>query len=148
MHIARSARLILSTLAVCAAFSLPAAAQEFRTNYSFGGEKRLPDCTASSVQRAVRGTVRRAKNDYFGGKKIVEIDEIQEVAYRVNGVSPLARRYCSGKAGLSDGTFQVVHYLVEEHAGFVGVRWNVEACLAPLDKWRVYGAYCSTVRPR
>ncbi|WP_297580345.1 cytoplasmic protein [Roseibium sp.] len=147
MLFARSARLILSALTVCASLAAPATAEENRAYFSFGGDKRLPDCTAASVQSAVAGSVARARNDYYGGRTILGIEEIREVAYRVNGVSPLARRYCSGKANLSDGSYQSVHYLVEEHAGFVGISWNVEACLAPLDKWRVYGAHCSTARP-
>jgi hypothetical protein len=147
VRIARSARLCLAALTVCAGFATPAAADEFRAYFSFGGEKRLPECTAASVQSAVTGSVARARQDYYGGRTIMGINEIREVAYRVNGISPLARRYCRGKASLSDGSYQSVHYLVEEHAGFVGVSWNVEACLAPLDKWHVYGAYCSTARP-
>ncbi|MES0880690.1 cytoplasmic protein [Roseibium sp. SCP14] len=148
MHIARSARLILSALTICAGISAPASAEENRAYFSFGGDKRLPECTAASVQSAVAGSVARARKDYYGGRTILGINDIQEVAFKVNGLSPLARRYCSGTANLSDGSYQSVHYLVEEHAGFVGVSWNVEACLAPLDKWRVYGSHCSTLRPR
>lgn len=148
VHFARSARLVLSTLALCAALAAPASAQDKRAYFSFAGENRLPDCTAASVQSAVAGSVAGADREYYGGRTILGIDGIREVAYRVNGISPLARRYCHGTASLSDGTYQSVHYLVEEHAGFVGISWNVEACLAPLDKWRVYGAHCSTARPR
>ncbi|GAB4521075.1 MAG: hypothetical protein Tsb0019_22320 [Roseibium sp.] len=148
MPIARSVRLTLSALIVCAGIASPAAADDYRVYFSFSGEKRLPDCTAASVQSAVAGSIARAKKDYYGGRTIVSVDDIREVGYRENGVSPVARRYCLGKAGLSDGSYQSVHYMVEEHAGFVGVGWNVEACLSPLDKWRVYGAGCSTVRPR
>lgn len=147
MNIARSVRLTFSVLAVCAGVAAPATADETRVYFSFSGEKRLPDCTAASVQSAVAGSVARARKDYYDGRTILNIDGIIEVGYRVNGVSPLARRFCTGKASLSDGSIQAVHYMVEEHAGFVGVSWNVEACLAPLDKWRVYGAYCSTIRP-
>ncbi|WP_298985417.1 cytoplasmic protein [uncultured Roseibium sp.] len=147
MRIARSARLILSVLTACASLATPAIADEHRAYFSFGGEPRLPDCTAGSVQSAVAGSVAKARKDYYGGRTILSIEEITEVAYRANDVSPLARRFCRGKASLSDGSYQSVHYMVEEHAGFVGVSWNVEACLAPLDKWRVYGAYCSTARP-
>ncbi|MHA7777068.1 cytoplasmic protein [Roseibium sp. M-1] len=148
MNIARSVRLTFSALALCASVAAPAMADDNRVYFSFSsGEKRLPDCTAASVQSAVAGSVARARKDYYGGRTILNIDRISEVSYRVNGVSPVARRYCKGTASLSDGTIQSVHYLVEEHAGFVGVSWNVEACLAPLDKWRVYGAYCSTTRP-
>lgn len=148
MRIARSARLILSALAVCATTAAPVLAEEHRAYFSFGGEKRLPDCSASSVQSRVTGSIARAAQNYDSGGTIVEIEDIREVSYQVNGISPLARRYCRGKANLSDGSYQSVHYLVEENAGFVGVSYNVEACLSPLDKWRVYGAYCSTVRPR
>lgn len=147
MNIARSVRLTFSVLAICAGVSAPASADDTRVYFSFSGEKRLPDCTAASVQSAVAGSVARARKDYYDGRTILNIDRIIEVGYRVNGISPVARRFCTGTASLSDGTIQAVHYMVEEHAGFVGVSWNVEACLAPLDKWRVYGAYCSTIRP-
>ncbi|MBG6208389.1 hypothetical protein IWQ49_003049 [Labrenzia sp. EL_126] len=147
MHFARFALLVLSALAVCTAFVVPSVADENRAYWSLSGKKRLPDCTASSVQSAVAGSVARAKKDYYGGRTILGINEIREVAYHVNGVSPLARRYCTGEASLSDGSLQHLHYLIEENAGFVGVSWNVETCLAPLDKWHVYGAHCSTARP-
>ena len=147
MHIACSARLLLSSMIVCASFAAPAVAEEHRAYFSFGGENRLPECSAASVQSAVAGSIASARRDYYEGRTILGIDGIQEVNYRVNDISPLARRYCHGTASLSDGSYQAVYYMVEEHAGFVGIGWNVEACLAPLDKWRVYGAYCSTVRP-
>ncbi|MCX2721664.1 cytoplasmic protein [Roseibium salinum] len=147
MHLARSASLFLSALILSAALSAPASARDDRVYFSFAGENRLPECTAASVQSAVAGSVARARKDYYGGRTILGIDQVQEVGYQINGISPVARRYCRGKASLSDGSYQSVHYLVEEHAGFVGVSWNVEACLAPLDKWRVYGAHCSTTRP-
>ncbi|MEP3048315.1 MAG: cytoplasmic protein [Roseibium sp.] len=148
MRIVRSSRLILSALAVCATVAAPALAEEHRAYFSFGGEKRLPDCTASSVQSRVAGSIARTSRNYGSGEKILEIEDIREVSYEKNGVSPLARRFCRGKASLSDGSYQSVHYMVEENAGFVGISWNVEACMTPLDDWRVYGAYCSTTRPR
>ena len=145
MRFARFASLTLSALLVTAGFAAPAAAGDDRVYFSFSGEKRLPDC--ASVTGAVKSSIARANKDYYGGLRITDVNEITEVGYRDNGVSPVARRYCRGEASLSDGSFQSVHYMVEEHAGFVGVSWNVEACLSPRDKWRVYGAHCSTVRP-
>jgi len=135
-------------LAMAAAFYASGAAAENRAYFSFHKDPRLPECSAASVQSAVSGTLARAQVDYAGGRTITGISKIREVSYRENGISPLARRYCRGTASLSDGSIRSVHYLVEENAGFVGVSWNVEACLAPLDKWHVYGAYCSTTRPR
>ena len=149
MRIARTVCLTLSALVFCASLAAPAAANDDRVYFSFGSDsgKRLPDCTAASVQSAVAGTVARARKDYYGGRTILSIDGISEVNNSGNDVSPIERRYCKGTASLSDGTIQSVHYMVEEHAGFVGLSWNVEACLAPLDKWRVYGDHCSTARP-
>ncbi|MEO9528766.1 cytoplasmic protein [Roseibium sp.] len=147
MRFARFVRLTLSALTLSASLSAPAVADDHRVYFSFSGENRLPVCTAASVKSAVSGAIARARKDYYGGRTILSLDEISEVGYGQNGVSPVARRYCRGKAGLSDGSFQSVQYMVEEHAGFVGVGWNVEACLSPLDTWRVYGVGCSTVRP-
>lgn len=147
MRISLFVRLTLSALTVCASLAGPAHADEHRVYFSFSGENRLPDCTAASVKSAVTGSIARAQKYYNGARTILSVDDIREVGFQQNGISPVARRYCHGKAGLSDGSYQSVHYMVEEHAGFVGVGWNVEACLSPLDKWRVYGARCSTVRP-
>ncbi|WP_417686418.1 cytoplasmic protein [Roseibium sp.] len=133
--------------AVLASLTVSAMAEN-RVYFSHNRDPRLPECTSESVQSAVAGTLARAQISYADGRTITAIDRITEVAYRENGISPLARRYCRGTATLTDGTSRTVHYRLEEHAGFVGVRWNVEACLSPLDKWHVYGAYCSTVRPR
>ncbi|POF29751.1 hypothetical protein [Roseibium marinum] len=147
MHVARSARFFLTALTVCASLAAPASAEENRIYFSFGGENRLPECTAASVQSAVAGSVASARRDYYDGRTIMGIDDIRETGYQVD-ISPVARRYCRGKASLSDGSIRSVHYLVEENAGFLGLGWNVEACMAPLDKWHVYGDHCSTTRPR
>lgn len=141
-------RLFGASLVLVSALCGSVAASENRAYFSFGSDPRVPECSAASVQSAVAGTLARAIPSYAGGRTITRIDDVREVAYQVNDVSPLARRYCRGKASLSDGSLKTVHYMVEEHAGFVGVSWNVEACLSPLDKWRVYGAHCSTTRPR
>jgi hypothetical protein len=145
----RLVNLILSCLILATALlSGSASWADNRAYLSINGTTRLPDCSAASVQSAVAGTLARAKVSYADGRAITGIDRIQEVAYRANGISPLARRYCRGTATLTDGTTQTVHYKLVEHAGFVGVQWDVEACLSPLDKWHVYGAHCSTTRPR
>lgn len=147
----RSTRFLALSLAVLAAVTaaiVPAWAGEHRAYLALSSEPRLPGCDAASVRSAVSGALARAHRDYRNGRTILSVDLVRETAYRINGISPLARRYCSAQAGLSDGSTRTVHYMVEEHAGFVGVSWNVEACLSPLDKWHVYGAHCSTVRPR
>ncbi|WP_417671962.1 cytoplasmic protein [Roseibium sp.] len=144
----RLASLICSAIVASTALLSGPAMAENRVYFSLNSDPRLPECSTASVQSAVAGTLARAQTSYVDGHAITSIDGIREVAYRDNGISPLARRYCRGTATLTDGSARTVHYRLEEHAGFVGVRWNVEACLSPLDKWHVYGAYCSIVRPR
>lgn len=144
----RPAAQILAALVVAVTSLITPAMAGERVYFSFAGDPRLPECTSGSVQSAVAGTLARANVSYAGGRRITSIDRIRQVAYQDNGVSPIARRYCRGTATLTDGTTRAVHYKLVEHAGFVGVSWNVEACIAPLDKWYVYGAHCSTVRPR
>lgn len=107
----------------------------------------LPACEAPSVQAAVGGSLAR-QADYSGtSHTITGLDQVMELASHTNGVSPLARRYCAGLARLTDGSQHKIYYKLVEHAGFVGISWNVEACFAPFDRWHVYGASCSTVRP-
>ncbi|WP_208998275.1 hypothetical protein [Roseibium aquae] len=140
---------LLSTGLLGFALAIPAAyATENRAYFSWNKAPRPPSCESASVQAAVAGTLARARTDYAGGRTITAIDGVREVAFQENQISPLARRFCRGTASLSDGSTHSVHYKLTEHGGFVGLSWAVEACLAPLDKWRVYGSYCSTTRPR
>ncbi|MTI19048.1 hypothetical protein E1162_17535 [Rhodobacteraceae bacterium RKSG542] len=75
-----------------------------------------------------------------------EINYIQETGFQLGNPSPVARRYCAARAILSDGSHRALYYMVVEHDGFVGVSWNVQACLDGLDKYRVYDGRCRTVR--
>nr|WP_246476159.1 cytoplasmic protein [Roseibium litorale] len=116
--------------------------------YGPAQSSRLPACEAASVQAAVGGSL--AREAHYSGTlhTVMGLENIRELANHTNGISPLERRYCTGLARLTDGSQHTVYYKLVEHAGFVGLSWNVEACFAPFDKWRVYGASCSTVRPR
>lgn len=125
----------------------PVAASEDRVYFSWSAEPRIPECLDNSVQSAVSARVARAYSGYYDGRVIVGIDRVVETGYELGTPSPLARRYCEGRATLSDGTEAAVFYKVVEHAGFVGIRWNVEACLLGLDRWHVYDGSCRTTRP-
>ena len=109
---------------------------------------RLPACETASVQAAVGGSLAREAQYSGAPHTVTGLENIRELANHTNGISPLERRYCIGLARLTDGSKHTVYYKLVEHAGFVGLSWNVEACLAPFDRWHVYGAHCSTVRPR
>ncbi len=147
-------QLLKACLIACAVLSAAvvsatsAQAGENRLYFSPKTDPRLPDCTAGSVHGAVKRRFNGARKSYSGGVKLVSIESVREVRYQADGVSPVARRYCRATATLSDGSDRPVFYMVEELAGIFGIRWNVEACVPQFDKWRVYGGYCNTTRPR
>ncbi|WP_439528911.1 cytoplasmic protein [Pannonibacter sp.] len=133
-------------LATASGLALPVQAQE-QVYFSSTAEPRLPACDSPAVQSAVAGRVASADALYYGGRTITVIDRIAETAYKANGISPLARRFCTGIATLSDGSRHTVHYALVQHGGFVGLSWGVDACLNGLDRWYVHDASCRTVRP-
>jgi len=140
------ALMALPTFAVVAPSLAPAMADE-RPYFSWGGEPRVPDCAAPGVQRAVAGQIARADADYIGDLRIRALTRVVETAYTINRPSPYARRFCEARAQMSDGRTRRVYYAIMEHSGFVGVSWNLRACVAGLDPWRVYDGRCRTVRP-
>lgn len=145
MKFFRVAQTALSALALSAIITAPALAGEHRVYFSTKGANQLPGCSAASVQRAVQKTVTRAIPSYYNGVQIVDLHKIRDTTFRVNVVSPVARRYCSGTAKLSDGSRVRVKYLLEAHAGLFGIGWNVETCLTGRDKWYVYGGSCRSL---
>jgi hypothetical protein len=136
---------LAATLGPQAAFAAGGTGE--RPYFSFNGEPRVPACTEASVQNAVAGRVARADPDYGRGLTITAMHRVVETAYKVDDPSPYARRFCEARAEMSDGRTRRVYYAISEHAGFVGIGWGLEACVAGVDPWRVYDARCRTTRP-
>ncbi len=109
-------------------------------------EVRVPVCDAPSVLSAVKRTIARADHAYRGGLRVEAMDLIAQTSFTRNRKSPIARRYCRARAYLSNGREHPLYYMIEEYAGFVGLSWNVEACLPGHDRWKVHDGYCRTVR--
>ncbi|WP_321502194.1 cytoplasmic protein [Breoghania sp.] len=107
---------------------------------------RVPVCDAPSVLSAVKRTIARAEYAYRGGLTVETMDRVAQTSFTQNRKSPIARRYCRARAYLSNGRAHPLYYMIEEYAGFVGVSWNVEACLPGHDRWKVHDGYCRTVR--
>ena len=47
---------------------------------------------------------------------------------------------------MNDGRSRTIWYMIELGQGFAGMGANVEYCISGLDSWRIYGAYCRSVR--
>lgn len=80
-----------------------------------------------------------------GVERIRHVEDVP--GYKVERPTLIQRRYCQGHARLNDGKHPQVYYLIEQRAGFVGVSWNVEFCMAGYDPWRVHDGNCRTLRP-
>jgi hypothetical protein len=134
-------------LSVAAPFTASVAVAGERPYMSFNGEPRVPDCSDASVTGAVAGRVARADPAYGHGLTITGMERVVETSYQVDRPSPYARRFCEARAHMSDGRTRRVYYAISEHAGFLGIGWGLEACVAGVDPWRVYDARCRTARP-
>jgi hypothetical protein len=108
----------------------------------------LPDCAAPSVLAKVRAKVAYGAPRVLGYHLAIEgIDGIYQDDVDVHGASLIDRRYCSATAWLSNGKQSEVVYLIEATQGFASIGWNVESCLPGYDRWRVYDAWCRSIRP-
>ena len=81
------------------------------------------------------------------GLTIANIDDIRETKVNVNGPSLIPRRYCHATAYAFQRPALRVVYLIEFQAGFASIHWGVQSCLPGYDPYRVYGAWCRSIRP-
>lgn len=81
------------------------------------------------------------------GLAIEDITRAHENRRRAKAeLRPIGRIYCHATAHMNDGRKRQMWYLIEEGMGFAGMRDNVEFCIDGLDPWKVYGAWCRSVR--
>lgn len=110
----------------------------------------IPACDNPRVESKIKNRFRRHTDRYVleRGLVIEEFVRIRQARYDIGNPSPLARRYCQAQALFNDDRSRRVYYFVEEQAGFVGIKWNVEFCVSGLDPWRVYDGRCRVARPQ
>ncbi len=82
---------------------------------------------------------------------IVGIDRVRQIRAEVDKPSPIARRWCSARVMLSDGTRSTLHWVVAGGVGFAGpgLGWipdDVDFCVTGHDRWRVHDGACRTTR--
>jgi hypothetical protein len=108
----------------------------------------LPACDSPTVLGSVAAKFAYADaRILYTGLRIAHIDRIRESAVAAGGPSLIDRRYCHGTAWFSDGRKSEVVYLIESRQGFASLGWRVESCLPSFDPWRVYDAWCRSIRP-
>jgi hypothetical protein len=108
----------------------------------------LPSCDAPSVIATIPERFAYQDANLIGsGIAITGIDRIHEHAVKA-GPGLVDRRYCGATAWLSNGRQSEVVYIIEgPKLGFASIGWHVESCLPAYDPYRVYDAWCRSIRP-
>jgi hypothetical protein len=108
----------------------------------------LPPCGDSWVLSTIRSRFATKEGRFWNSDlSIVEIGEVKQVAFRPWAEATVPRRWCSGKALVSDGRWRPVHYAIIEDAGMIGWKWGVEWCVVGIDRNWAYNPACKMARP-
>ncbi|WP_319413233.1 hypothetical protein [uncultured Cohaesibacter sp.] len=107
----------------------------------------LPDCDNAGILSRVNNQLAIAEaNVVKSGDPVTSMDHIRHARTQDQSEPFFARRFCQATGYTDLGHKASIYYLIEAKAGFAGYGYNVEACILGRDPWRVYGAYCRTLR--
>ena len=116
-------------------------------HHPFSGE--LPPCDDPVVlwKATVEHFDEKESGYWNSDLEIKAVVDIREIGYRSNGVAYIPRRYCVGKAEISDGASRQIVYQVQQSLGFAGFTIGVESCVVGLDRNLAYSPACSVLKP-
>jgi hypothetical protein len=143
--------LMLAGLLVLGAAGPGRSAGFFEKNFYLSGPRysaNVPLCEESGPLSRIRS--------YFGTKegrfwnsdlKILDFENVQEVAFRPWVPGAIPRRFCRAEAVISDGVKRKVFYSIVEDAGLIGMTYGVEWCVVGLDRERAFSPACKMAKP-
>ncbi|MEM7303094.1 MAG: hypothetical protein AAF468_18595 [Pseudomonadota bacterium] len=107
----------------------------------------FPACDDAKVLRKILHRFNWAeRRTWHRGIELTSVDSIRERPPFVGDDYRVPRRFCRGRAHLTNGRSPRVHFLIEQGGGFAGTGFNVEFCVDGLDPWRVYDGSCRVLR--
>jgi hypothetical protein len=155
-----------AALAVTFASAVPSEANSPRVKAEdrvFAYDAQLPACDDAGVIGTIQSRFNEREPTYWNSSlELTQIDRVKTTAFRPNGKDLIPRRYCAGRALLSNGKYHTVQYNIVEDAGFSGwhgslflglVRfptpssYSIEWCVNGLDRHRTYAPGCVMARP-
>lgn len=108
----------------------------------------LPTCADPGVFARIQSLFHDRETEFWkSGLEIVNLTNIHEIGFRSEGLDYIPRRYCEGRVFLNNQNTRAVSYTIVEDAGFAGFGYEVEWCVAGLDRNEAYGGYCRDARP-
>ncbi len=145
---------VLGALALIAlGLGAPAAraATLLEKNFWLSGPEYSGDVPVCAEPKALELIAKRfAETDemyWHTGLRVVELDRVNEIAFRPWGPAYLPRRYCSARALTSDNRRRAVYFSIIEDGSFIGWTWGVEWCIMGLDHNFAYAPSCKMARP-
>jgi hypothetical protein len=148
-------RRLLAALAatlIAAGSSAPASAANWleKSIYLLGPkfDSQLPACDAYWALSTIKQRFSSKEGRFWNSDlKITDFAQIQEVAYRPWADGTIPRRFCSGRALVSDGQWRLVRYSIVEDSGMIGAHWGVQWCVVGVDRNWAYNPDCAAASP-
>ncbi len=108
----------------------------------------LPACDDGWALSTIQSRFGQKEGTYWNSSlQIVNFDRIREVAFRPWADATIPRRWCSGRALISDGHWRTLRYSIIEDGGMIGAHWGVEWCVVGLDRNWAYNPACKMASP-
>jgi hypothetical protein len=142
----------LSAVWIAAGSSTPAvAASWFEKNFYLTGprfESRMPACDDAWALGTIQRRFATKEGRFWNSPlQITNFDQIREVALRPWADGTIPRRFCSGRALVSDGVWRTVRYSIIEDGGMIGANWGIQWCVVGIDRNWAYNPACVAAGP-
>ena len=139
-------------LAFCViSVSQPRAASWIEENFWLSGpryERNIPSCDYPGALDRIMGDFSTKEARFWNsGLQIVGFEDIRETAVMPWAAQAIPRRFCSGKALISDGAKHPIYYSIAEDVGIMGMDFGVNFCVVGLDRSLAYGPACRAAKP-
>lgn len=117
-----------------------------KRDFPYSGQ--LPACDDPAVFERIQSRFYQRESEYWkSGLEIVGFEQAREIGFRANGLDYIPRRYCVARAVMNDTKLREVSYSVDENLGIIGFGFEVEWCVAELDRLNAYAPGCKMARP-
>jgi len=111
-------------------------------------DSKLPACDNYWALNTIKSRFSTKESTFWvSSLEIKTFDQIKEVAFRPWADGTIPRRFCAGRALISDGIWRTVRYSIVEDAGMISWSWGVDWCVIGLDRNWAYNPACQEAGP-
>ena len=137
---------------MAAVWSAPSFASNWleKTLYLWGPrfDSKLPACEDSWALNTIQRNFATKEGRFWNSDLRIEgFDQIREVAFRPWADGTIPRRFCTGRALVSDGIWRTVRYSIIEDGGMISANWGVNWCVVGVDRNWAYNPACKAAGP-